>query len=315
MTFSGNKNSMVTLGTQSVQNESVLGTVEIPTSFYSFRTSTYTADFRNMYNHSVRLLQENADIQGNSLYYIKSKQLSTPHDNDQFVIDTINKTSIFDTDIALYKEAVKSIVDSGDHVSHFYKLHPVGQGVTDCILKSLYYTKGIDGVYMLNESLLKIVNSCSFNPDVLKIYNILLYTAPFILIDAANGCSFSNLSFFYSPYELIAANLHTYIMGFRFEDLTYLLRLQLRLELNVPQIKQCMQLYREVMGTYIYLRETGVMISTIAIPTVGLVRYLPMFLNRNAYIVDSIIVQQSTTRGDRIDDEIIRILIDIVTNS
>jgi hypothetical protein len=108
-----------------------------------------------------------------------------------------------------------------------------------------------------------------------------MYSAPFILVDAASGNSFTQLAFFFSPYELIGSELLSYISLFRFEDLTYIMKMQLFLEQNLPDFQLCRNLHKALLINYALVRKTGYG-GLITIPTICLIRYLPLLMNKPA---------------------------------
>ena len=292
----------------------VFGSQEIPSGFFSLRNRVFISDFMNLFNHSWGLMRRNAANQDNhSLAVLRSASLDPTIQNDQFVIDFMNRTSFFNIDIMNYKNEVRRIVDSGLFSQQFFALKDASKSLTDSILKTIYYTGGIDGVNLLNNNLGNVIIG-NFNPDCLKIYNIIIYTAPFVLIDAAQGNAFSQLAFFYSPYELIAAHLQAYSATFVYEDLTFLMKLQMKLEQNLPEIKLCKQLYSTLLMCYAAQRRIGTIAVLVALPTVGLVKYLPLILSspENAGATTSAVVVPRA--GGSGEDIIFQILFDIINN-
>lgn len=66
--------------------------------------------------------------------------------NDQEVIVFLNKTSIFTEYIINYKSKIQQILSSGVLYNQFTELKDVSKDMTDCILKTIYFTKGMDGI-------------------------------------------------------------------------------------------------------------------------------------------------------------------------
>jgi hypothetical protein len=66
--------------------------------------------------------------------------------NDQEVIVFLNKTSIFTEYIINYKSKIQQILSSGVLYNQFTELKDVSKDMTNCILKTIYFTKGMDGI-------------------------------------------------------------------------------------------------------------------------------------------------------------------------
>lgn len=80
-----------------------------------------------------------------------------------------------------------------------------------------------------------IINNNTYNPDCLKMYNLLIYSSPFILCNVFTGGDFTHAMFLHAPFELVATNFQTFITSFPFEDPSFPLRMQMRLEGAIPE--------------------------------------------------------------------------------
>lgn len=296
----------------------VLGNNDVPTQFYSikqFSSANYSFDFLNLFNHCSRVAERNANIQDNSLFVLKSRSLDASHWNDQSFMETLNKITLFQENIAEYKNAVRRLVEDGNFTRQFLDLSTASENITACLLKTIYHTEGIHGIGILNDNLSNIIHGGNFNPDCLKIYNVIIYSAPFMLIDAANGAAFSQLAFFHSPYELISASMQNYLSTFQFEELTFLMKMQLKLERSLPDMQACRELYEALMWAYRRGRILGI-ISVVTVPTIGLLRYVPLMRSENAAgLVIQHIPQNRVDSARDSTDILINLLVDIIINS
>lgn len=302
---------------QSHPKDVIIGRHEVPSSFYSYTGHNYGDDFRNLLKHSTDLMKKNAQISENSLHVARPRMLRPGILNDQDVVVFINKTSIFNEYIINYKNKVREIIESNDLVNQFIILKDSSFDLTNCLLKTIYWTRGMGGVDKLTAALTLLASgNALFNPDCLKLYNIVLYSAPFMLIDAASGNSFSQLAFFYSPYELIASQYLSYMSTFSFEHLTLQMQAQLWLEQNLPEMIMCRKLYKSLVFVYAATKRAGLVVG-ITIPTVGLVRYLPLIWSTSpeGNNTSSVIVPAVSTSGELTEtDIIVKILVDIILN-
>ena len=180
----------------------------------------------------------------------------------------------------------------------------------------------MNGINLLHNDLSTIIDTCSIYTDLLnihdqdcfKLYNVLMYTAPFMHMDAVNGNSLYQLVFFDCPYELIATNLQNYLSTFRFEELPFLLRMQLRIEGAVPEIQACRDLYALLIWAFSHGKTLGVL-SAITIPTLGLLGYTHLLrgTNDSGFVIQPIehINLGQTTESDA-TEILIQTLLDIL---
>lgn len=246
--------------------EIVLGTQEVPASFTASVSHSY--DFRNLIAHIATYAQKNNNlVDKDRIYLIKSKMLANNPSaantwNDQYIIENVNKFSMFKENLLSYRTVLKDVLANHSQFTYFSDMRDASYDLTNVILKSVYYTEGIDGIVNIGTKLDRLVSGGGvFNPDCLRIYNLLIYSAPFILTDAFNSTILTQDMFFYAPYETIAGNLHVYIQSAPFQNLNFMLRMQLRIESNLPDFGIYHDSYRALIEAYRNHKLLGVAVS------------------------------------------------------
>lgn len=262
-------NSIVSYTTRRVvSNHTVLGD-SVPTGFYP---KSYSFDFRNIFNHSVATASKNYELTDKgSLHVLRSKKL-TANWNDEHFIDDMNKIRLFKPDIKEYHENVKRVVESNNMFTFFTDMSECSKEVTINVLKTVYYRGGTDGIINLQNNLNNIISNGLFNPDCLKLYNLIIYSCPFIFCSLQDQGLLTPMLVFHSPYELVATNLQSFITTFPFENPSVALRMQIRLECAVPNMSALYDSFQSYSTLTAYGR-TGLLFTTRVGLLTALVRY------------------------------------------
>jgi hypothetical protein len=147
---------------------------------------------------------------------------------------------MFKDNISSYHLTNDYVVSHGDSSHFFFNLKTASEQLTISLLNSVYYVDGYNGIQRIHRCLHAICQpGAAFNPDVLNAYNLLVYSSPFILCQVYNADldlnTCSNV-IGHSPYELIASQLNTLLSTYSYQDLSFVLRHQLRFEHNMPDI-------------------------------------------------------------------------------
>ena len=230
-----NKSNIVDLTTKDIQSQQLtIGTPITP----SFTPHSY--DFRNLISHvnDCAIKCENLPDR-QKLFVIKSKKLASNEAslgqwNDQHIIETLNSYSMHKSSILQYRAVVSDAV--GAPAQEFFKMmQNASKNILDSLLNVIVCTEGAKGVLDL-KSRLNIIPYGSFEFDVLRCYNIIIYSTPFIIMSTYERSLLTPEVFFNAPYEHIATNLVDYITNHPPDNSSILLRMQIKLENSLPQI-------------------------------------------------------------------------------
>jgi hypothetical protein len=244
--FNQNNNSqLITRATRRVVEYSHAVPIQLPVTGRQrydqniFMLFNHSYDFRNLWSDSRELLTKNRNTHSalrDKLEILKAKNVSTNDNtwNDLHIFPSLNRFSMFRLDRVAYKNKVDEIYNSENRILYFQQMSTVSKSIADDILKTIYYTEGIQGISLLENSLRNIYSNGSFDPDCLRVYNIILYVAPFVLCDACSYMHITKNMVFQTPYEVIALYFDNYITTFPFRDLNLPLKIQLRVESVIP---------------------------------------------------------------------------------
>lgn len=273
-------------------------------------------DLQNLVGHSLALVEKNKSILSEDrLYCLKNSEVLNSREwNDVHVMDTFNTSAIFKNVIASYKEKLNLLEDP---TLYFRDITGVSQDLTTALLKSILLFDGNEGMGNLRSSLLNIQSAPGDERwfACKKVYNILLYSAPFFLLAK------SQTVILHAPYEIITSDLYSYSLCIDHSNLTFSMKLQASLESTLPQMPYLRQIYAisqySILRMGMYWRRryqiSTVGLANVARLTMGQVMFnlplfsgLPILTNTESSLQIVDVVSRTPSRtSDGIDREII----------
>jgi hypothetical protein len=215
-----------------------LGALRVPDEIHSAetvrRSVNHSFDLNNLVQHSRKVAERNNGMDCNDqLYVLRSKKLRDSMDdtwNDQHVLDSMNTIARFKPDIKSYREKITELLQNDNFDSVYFRdMKNYSQSITLDFLKTTNYIEGKEGIATVYNHLTAVLTG-KWDPDCLKIYNLLIYAGPFVMNEAVHSGSFATTVFYHSPFELIAVNLQTFMSSSIPENLSFMFRAQLQVE-------------------------------------------------------------------------------------
>lgn len=285
--------SLITQATNNARNRVVISDTDgVVRDSLTFRPVLphHSKDFRNFVSDSIVVARKNQSfIDTDKLFVLKSKKLIRNPEitwDDSHVMTKLNKISHFKPDIQAYRLKNAELLQQNITQETLLGMSGVSERVTKALLKTVYYIEGPLGLPRIRENLYNIINSGHFNPDCLKMYNFLIYSAPFMFVDFnANSGMFTPAMFYHCPYEIIATNLITYIDTMQLPDLNFVLRMQMKLEASyLPDVGYYRELYNSTLGRMDLIRyhtTRGVFAGTLLALTPATIRLATLILTNS----------------------------------
>ena len=151
---------------------------------------------------------------------------------DSHIINLINKSSALKKDkedyFRLKTDDVSTTVTMDDCL---HSLKDCSQNIAEDAMKVIYCTEGYPGISIFRSNLGKIISGDHPEESIYKLHNILMYATPFALCARFPNQEITpELLLFISPYEVVASQLQLLLMDYPFNDLSFLFKLQLRIE-------------------------------------------------------------------------------------
>lgn len=200
--------------------------------------------FENLLNHSIYVTRMTCDSVINKLFVLKSRELSGNLNvtwNDQYIVKTVNRLSIFREHIVAYKASANVILQRQNITSYFIDMQHISKEITFDFIKAIYYTEGTEGIARVQNNLLNALDAQRFKPHTLKVYNLVLYSAPFILCQiAAQDPTIPDTDFFHTPFEVVISGLENTIRNFTYHNP---IRTQLKFENSLPDVAYIRYIY------------------------------------------------------------------------
>lgn len=220
---------------------------------------SHSYDFRNLFLHSLITARKNYDrTDKESLHVLKSRVLGNNCWNDVSFMENMNKISLFKQHIGLYHETIKRVIENGNTITFFIDMKECSKEITIDILRTVYYKGGTTGIINIQNNLNNIISGGLYNPDCLKLYNLIIYSSPFVFGSLYEQNLLTQAILFQSPYELIATYLQTFITTMPFEDPSIYLRMQIKLECALPNMSPVYDYY----NTFVGYGRTGITFTT-----------------------------------------------------
>lgn len=247
----------------------------VPASYYTQGNFSHSEDFKNLLIHCFHTAVRNENLKKeDQLYTLKSQSLDSNIQNDQWIIQEMNNHSLFKGVIEKYRDRTSKVLQDGSLNTFFYDMKDCSQEITHALLKAVYYSNGCEGIISLQRSLDGVIGSNSFNPDCLKIYNLIMYSCPFLLCSVFSENIGTQNMFFHAPYELVASSLQNVITNFHFENLSTSLRIQMQIEnilFGIPTFQDLRDNMLEYYPSYRYIQYAKYSVYG---GGVGMLRYL-----------------------------------------
>lgn len=213
------------------------------------------SDLTNLMLHTVQYLLRNkgeSDTTRITPYYSSNMDTSTTW-TDVFAVEQLNKISMYNENIRAYKERISSIVDS---IQVFMDMGHVSKELTVSILKTLRFRdRGTDSEQLVDVLSQIIHNNCDIN-TVRQIYNLILYSCPYVFTTAMLGDASAVHILNHSPYEYCALVIQDLNMNISVGDINLVMRTQARLEGNLPNVglyRNMYEILRPVINSGLYV--------------------------------------------------------------
>ena len=230
----------------------------------------HTYDLRNFIRHSMEFLQKNERLTDqNKLFVFKSRALENNADvnwTDAQVIETLNKSTLYRPVLTSYRRKVTDFINNDNVLPYLPDFHPVSKDVVNAVLNLVYTIQGLDGILSIRTNLSNLITpGARFDPECLKVYNLLIYSAPFVLTEAFLNPTtmFTQEMFFNAPYESIATFLHQHMLVYDYPNLNFIIRTQMRIENSLPEITAMRAMYDAAITMYRTTRLIGTVGSVI----------------------------------------------------
>ena len=195
-------------------------------------------DLQNIVEHSLSLAQKNkTNICEKKLHILKNSEVMGSDEwNDIHVIDTLNKSTVFKKVIVSYKENLDLI---NNPLEYFSNMSSSSGDLTKAIMQSIMLFEGNEGISSLRTSLLNIqYGLCDLKwVECKKLYNILLYSAPFFLVSQNPDLVI------HAPFEFLSNQLYSLSYYTDYTSLSFFMKLQATLEKSLPEMSYLRDLY------------------------------------------------------------------------
>ena len=148
-------------------------------------------------------------------------------------------------------------------------LKDCSQNIAEDALKIIYCTEGYPGISIFRSNLGKIISGDHPEESIYKLQNILIYATPFALCaQFPNQVITPELLLLISPYEVVASQLQLLLTDYPFNDLSFLFKLQLRIERYIiPEGDNYSHEIYNVSRLYLqYGRRTGTLAAFPGVP-------------------------------------------------
>jgi hypothetical protein len=166
-------------------------------------------DIITLTRHVGEHMDANLAIKDTALKIIKNPTvLSRPDWNDIHVIKALNESGVFVDAITQYKSHLSFVPKDFNFIINYSN---ASLEITKNLVRSIKLFEGTEGLQELSNILISIgiqnLDSEFKWYQCLKIYSILLYSAPYIFIKTGVDPLSLNVTQLYAPYELIANEL------------------------------------------------------------------------------------------------------------
>ena len=222
---------------------------------------SYSFDLKNLINHCLNAFRMTHNLDNrDKLLVIKSNFMRDNRElmdsSDIYAVEALNKFSMFHRVRSNFRENLNVAVNDSNYGTCFHVLREPSREVTASLLDAVFYTKGFQGIQTLRDNLQTIIiGGCSYNPDVIKVYNFIIYSTPFIFCDLASN-DFSQIvgvtkqMCLHSPFEVISHELISVINNHPFQNLSFVLKTQMQLENTLPDSGAVRNAYNYLMSSY-----------------------------------------------------------------
>jgi hypothetical protein len=143
-------------------------------------------------------------------------------------------------------------------------MRDTSEAVTQSIIKTVYYTEGPSGITCLLSYFNNVLSADVTMKDCYRIYNLIIYSCPFMLWTAFDQNALTSTLLFHSPYEVIVFDLHAYVSSYPFEELTFPLRVQTKLECSVPDFREVSEMCQSFLRHRRFGAVTAILIGRFA---------------------------------------------------
>lgn len=243
----------------------------------------------NIVQHSLGLIKKNKlSIEQDDLYCIKNTSvLESGEWNDVHVIENLNKSFIFKKDILSYKKRIYTLSDS---FNFFKDIQDESKCISINFMQSILLFGKSDEMEQFRLALTNILNSGANSEtgfsNCLKVYNILLYSAPFIFLTTVTEPNSLPLSIF-TPFEYASTELYRLSLSIDYTNLPFYMKIQAELENSLPQIFYFKNVYAQSqtillkLGIYYYRRRQIITVGTLSMARILFTPLLSPFLLAN----------------------------------
>jgi hypothetical protein len=282
-------------------------------------------DLRKIVDHGFGLIDKNKLFrEQDDLYCIKNTDVINSGEwNDVHVIENLNKSFIFKKDILCYKKRIFATSATSDC---FREIQDESKCITMDFLQSLLLFGKSDEMTQFRLVLTNILksetNSKTQFYNCLRVYNILLYSTPFLFLTANTDADLIPLCT-YAPFEYLSDEIYRLSLSIDYNHLPLYMKIQAGLENSLPEISYFRNVYSQYqtillrLGIYYYRRKQIITVGALSTTRILLNPLLSHFLladvANNAQIPDidiPVIVGTSVSRDDalsRLDREIINL--------
>lgn len=203
-------------------------------------------DLKNIAKQLYALKNKNISIAENDtskIHVIKNTVvLESTEWKDVGIMERFNKLTIFNDDVAHYHHMLPSITNYSDFITILGK---PSESIIKDILKSVYLFDGLNGISDLRCAVInpmtQLTNEEAFE-KIKLIYNLLLYSFPAFLLQLSLSTDPDMSIVATAPYEHTCIYIKD-LCDLPFENISSILRLQARIENNLPDVGYFKNLY------------------------------------------------------------------------